>query len=181
MILFCFGGYMKKFVIIFAILICFTLSACGAGDVGSAEYMAEKQKISEASSIAENEPEPTWSNDLDGLAECFEWHSYVLKDTKSQTIADVIGANEGVRYKAQVGKSNFYVELYSYDPNNLNDKASLVINEIQQTGQLTMIDYSVPAIMSNNNKYMMIYSDTSSDELNLNTKQEAIDTFIIFQ
>ncbi len=173
---------MKKSVIfIFAIVICFILSACGAGDVGSAEYMAEKQKISEASSATESEPEPIWTNDFTGLTECFEWHSYVLKDTKSQTLAGVIGADEGVRYKAQVGKSNFYVELYSYDPNNLNDKASSIINEIQQTGQFTMMDYSVSAVMSNNNKYMMIYSDTSNDELNLNTKQEVIDTFVTFQ
>lgn len=167
-------------VLLIAGILCFALSGCGAGDVGSAEYMAQKQRESEAAANANSESEPSWSADFAGLTGCFEWRGYVIPDSKTETLASVIGATEGYRYRSQVGKSQFNVELYSFDPSNLDETASSIINEIEETGKFTMIDSEIQAEVSNNRKYMMIYTDPSSDEFNITMKQTVTETLLLF-
>lgn len=166
----------RYFLILTALALLFTTTACGAGDLGSPGYMAEKQRENEFAASTEEEVEPIWSADFNGLLDCFEWHGYVQADTKSETLANIIGASEGYRYRSQVGKSQFYVELYYFDQENLNETANNIISEILETGHFHMLETEVPATLSSNKKYMMVYNDQSSDEFNLNIKQEAIDT-----
>lgn len=169
----------RYFLILTALALLFTTTACGAGDLGSPEYMAEKQHENELQNSTVEE-EPLWSANFEGLLECFEWHGYVQEDTKTETLANIIGASEGYRYKSQVGRSQFYVELYYFDPEKLNETSNNIISEILETGSFHMLETEVPATLSSNKKYMMVYNDQSSDEFNLNTKQEAIDTVVNF-
>lgn len=171
---------MKNYVIAIMATSFFIFSACGAGDIGSSSYMNSKKQADE-SLVTIQEPEPEWSPDLDGLCACFEWRKYVDPSTKKETLANVIGAQKGVEYVANVADSKFDVELYYYDLDNLNEVANSYVDEIKTTGSFTLLGNSVPAFISNNNKYMMIYTDTSSKEENLKIRQQVIDLFVNFQ
>lgn len=164
---------MKKFLLsIFAVLLCLlSVSACGAGDVGSAEYMAAKQQEQEQTNTpveqSQLNSDPVWSNDFNGLLECFEYRGYVNADTKKATLADVIGAKEGYKYISKVGKNQFEIELYYFDVDNLSDKANNILNEINETGYFNMLDVNLKAVVSNDFKYMMIYKNKAEEQESL--------------
>ena len=59
------------------------------------------------------------------------------------------------------------IELYEYDLNNLNDTAKSVINSVKKDGSFVILDLpAVTAYLSDNGKYMMIYTDNSIDKKN---------------
>lgn len=76
---------------------------------------------------------------------------------------EVIGAISGYRFTIALDGGNALVELYEYDPDNLNDTAKRIISEVKEDGTFNMLDISdVAAELSDNDKYLMIYNDSKS-------------------
>lgn len=74
--------------------------------------------------------------------------------------AQVIGAVTGYRFTTKVKDTAVTIELYEYDKDNLGTDAKNVISEVEKDGQFNMLDYQmVPATLSDNGKYLMIYRD----------------------
>lgn len=74
--------------------------------------------------------------------------------------AQVIGAVTGYRFSTKVKDSTAVIELYEFDKDNLNTDAKNVISEVEKNGQFNMLDFQmVPAVLSKNGKYLMIYRD----------------------
>ncbi len=161
---------MKKYLLsIFAVLLCLlSVSACGAGNVGSAEYMAAKQQEQEQANTpleqSQLNSEPVWSNDFNGLLDCFEYRGYVNADTKTPTLANVIGAKDGYKYISKIGKNQFEIELYYFDIDNLSDKANNILTQVNETGYFDMLDVNLKAVVSNDFKYMVIYKNKAEDQ-----------------
>ncbi|MGN0550597.1 MAG: hypothetical protein ACI4I4_02000 [Acutalibacteraceae bacterium] len=83
-----------------------------------------------------------------------------LPESGVEMASDVIGAKTGYRFEASVNNDKITVELYEYDPENLNDDAKRIISEVKENGEFNMLDYAkVPAQISKNGKYMVIYND----------------------
>ena len=88
-----------------------------------------------------------------------------------------------MRYSGvRVGSSVFNIELYQYDPNNLNETAQRYLDEVKSTGKITVLENfdSISAMLSDNGKYLLIYSDGSTDEENLQYKakvEEVVKTY----
>ena len=97
--------------------------------------------------------------------------------------ADVIGAQVGYRFTTELNSSAITLELYEFDTENLNDDAKSVISQVEKDGQFNMLDFSmVPATMSDNGKYMMIYRDNkvtgdNPDEQNVQRKEDVTKIF----
>ena len=74
--------------------------------------------------------------------------------------AQVIGAVTGYRFTTKVKDSAVTIELYEFDKDNLNQDAKNVISEVREKGYFNMLGYQdVPAELSKNEKYMIIYRD----------------------
>ena len=74
--------------------------------------------------------------------------------------AQVIGAVTGYRFTTKVKDSNVTIELYEFDKDKLNEDAQKVISEVKEKGYFNMLGYQdVPAELSDNEKYMIIYRD----------------------
>ena len=74
--------------------------------------------------------------------------------------AQVIGAVTGYRFTTKVKDSNVTIERYEFDKDKLNEDAQKVISEVKEKGYFNMLGYQdVPAELSDNEKYMIIYRD----------------------
>lgn len=160
---------MKKiWAISIAAALALSLTACGAGNVTSASSAAgssssQAAPVSSAAAIDAG----SVSDDLAGLQKYLVSGASV-SGTAEKMRYDIIGAKSGVRYKysAANGKDNVTLELYEFDPSNLNSKAQEVISSVKSSGKFTLLGQQVGAVLSKNGKYLMIYKNTMSDSAN---------------
>lgn len=118
----------------------------------------------------------SYDKSLEGLAEYFNDLGYISneKDKTAKMEAKLIGAKKGNRYSYNTAR----VELYVFDTKNPNETADTVIDSVERDGSFTLYDKKIEAFLSDNRKYLMIYTDsaigddTSSDAYK--TKQAAI-------
>ncbi len=109
-----------------------------------------------------------YKDNLDGLCNYFAAKEYIAtKDNKideskmTKMDASLIGAKEGRKFVTPYG-ANVTLELYEYDTENPNDKANEIISSVKETGKFVILDLpEVEAYMSDNGKYLMIYTDSS--------------------
>ena len=57
------------------------------------------------------------------------------------------------------------MELYEYDPANLNETAQKVIDSVKKDGKFEFMQTDVNAVLSDSGKYLMIYTDTAGGEV----------------
>lgn len=176
---------MKKFLtfILLSAIFVFCLSACGEGDVGDKSYMDSQSAASQVSSQAETSQaqdtaEMEKKPGIDALADYFIAQGLIKEDSKTEVAPQVIGAEKGCRYTAQVGSSTFNIEFYEFDVNKLNETAEKTLSSIRETGQFEILNTKVSATISINGKYVMVYGDTSEDENNVAEKEKNTDIFL---
>lgn len=154
----------KLWILSLAAALAVLLSACGAGDVGGVSSQAASSSAS--SSASSQLGQDGVEDNLKGL-EKYLTANASFTGTPSVMRADVIGAKQGDRYQfGYNGKNNVTVELYEYDPSNLNDKAQKAISDVKSTGKITILDQQVSAVLSDSGKYLMIFQNSATDDQN---------------
>ena len=172
-------------VLLSAVICMGSLTACGmGGEVSSAVSGTESGS---ASSALTPKAESEVADSLDGLAEFMLTNGYVSGE-KAEMKGDFIGAKEtGYKYlfSAAGGTSNVRVELYEYDPENLNDTAKAVLESVKANGSFDLIGQTVTgAYISNSGKYLMLYVDTSLNDgaaENIELRDKAVKAFQEFK
>ena len=169
---------MKRFI---AAILCVGLIAavstgCAYKDALSKDNTATTQATdATGSSATADEPKPAdFKDNLEGLISYFTELEYLaMKDGKldesSVTVMDasLIGAKEGKKFVTAYGGKAITIELYEYDLKNLNDTAKTVIESVKNSGEFTILDLpSVKAYLSDDEKYLLIYTDSSIDDAN---------------
>lgn len=187
----------KLSLLTMALVLALTLSACGgvAGPQLGTLALPTEPPVSGASAAAgASQPETVVKeiyledskveDTLDGLCEFLEGNYAVMGEedqlTKEEMSYQEIGAKGGYRYKFMFGKSAVQVEVYEFDLKSLNEKATTCLNEVKEKGAFTILNKEVPAILSDNGKYMMIYSDTSTEQQNTAQKERVEKLFRAF-
>lgn len=179
---------MKKIIaaILCAGLIAVFTAGCSVPDA------LENTETTQIASDSQKETTPEikstdYDDSLKGLAEYFAKKGY-LENNKDKTVkmdASLIGADEGNKY---VSGKTITVELYSYNPSKLNDTAKKIIESVKKDGTFTILDLDPSeAYLSDNGKYLMVYTDTAIDKnkpdkksSNYIKKQEVIDSLKAF-
>lgn len=169
---------MKRFI---AAILCVGLIAavsagCAYKDALSKDNTATTRATeATGSSATADEPKPAdFKDNLEGLISYFTELEYLaMKDGKldesSVTVMDasLIGAKEGKKFITAYGGKAITIELYEYDLKNLNDTAKTVVESVKNSGEFTILDLpSVKAYLSNNGRYIMVYTDASIDDAN---------------
>lgn len=174
---------MKKIVcaILVSALVLSTLTACGTGDVGDSEYMASQQAAENNAAQQQTDEymanAPAKEPGLESMKSYFVYNGYVVSGTEQEVAEDMIGAINGIRYSATFGSSVFTVELYEYDTSNLSDTAKKIIDEINTTGSFIMLGQNIPAEISDNGKYLMVYTDASVEQANIDHHTQVSNVF----
>lgn len=167
---------MKKF---FAALLCAGLivtafAGCGYKDALDNQQSSQVSESEVQETTVPKADEKDYDDSFDGLCNYFAKLGYIdTKDGEIDTSKEVtmdsslVGSENGKKFKATYNGKQVTVELYSYDPNNLNDTAKGVIDSIKKDGTFSILELDpVTAYMSDNGKYMMIYTDSSIDKNN---------------
>lgn len=169
---------MKKSVII-AVCALTVLSLTGCAQNGT-----QLENIDTTVAVASDKVNMSdFKNDLEGLEGYFIKLNYIPANTQpTKMLSKVIGAVDGDRYIFSVNKSNVSVELYEYEPDALSDEGKRVMNEVKENGEFHVFgdksidgDVTFPATLSDNGKYLMIYTDGNNSEANQNQKKAAIE------
>jgi hypothetical protein len=171
---------MKKiWILAAAAALLMTVTACGAGDVGgvSSEASASQGEESSTPAVSESDVE----DNLAGL-QAYLTGNELISGEPQEMRADIIGAISGVRYQFSYnGKNNITVELYEFDPENLNDTAQEVLDSVKANGEFTLMEQQIPAVLSENGKYLMIYKDTVTEEENQEYAEKVANLFREFK
>ena len=130
-----------------------------------------------------------YQNNLAGLEEYLVKLQYIPDKTEpTKMMYSVIGAVAGDRYIFNVNNSGVLIELYEYEPDKLNEDAKRVLNEVKENGAfhvfgIESIDGNVtyPATLSDNEKYLMIYTDNNNSEDNQNQKKRVTEAVKAFE
>lgn len=167
---------MKK--IIAAILGAVTVVSL-AGCAGSGQSL---EKLSTGSAPdADTIKASDYTNNLEGLEKYLVALDYIPKKSEpTEMLSNVIGAKSGHRYNFIVDNATVIVELYEYDTDNIGEEGKRVIDEIKTNGEFyvfgkdTKLDgnEAYPADLSDNGKYLLIYTDTSTDIANVQRKAD---------
>lgn len=181
---------MKK-VWILAAAAMLLVAAAGCGNDVQTDSQGNVVSAVSSSTTSEVQTESTqpsgdatsYDNTLEGLASYMKDLGYIEKDyTAPSTLgltasnsnimqAQIIGAVSGKRYTGSYdGSDNVTIELYEYDPANLDETGEKVLQQIKEKGTFTVFDTDVEAYLSSNSKYVMVYKDT---ELSTNTNKES--------
>ena len=152
---------MKRLLVLgLSILLVLSLAACGATTEQLPTLALPESSASsgEESSAAQEEPaavsDADYEDNLDGLCQYMET-CYAVTGEPVEMAYDIIGAVAGVRYRFQYNGVTLQVEFYEFDLDNLGEP-----------GEFTMLDDQVPSLLSDNGKYMMIYTDADDSEEN---------------
>lgn len=172
---------MKRFI---AAILCVGLIAavstgCAYKDALSKDNTATTQATEATGNAAtvDEVEEKNFEDNLNGLSNYFAKKGYITTkdgkiDESTVTVMDasLIGAKEGKKYATSYGGKAITIELYEYDVrnlNNLNDTAKTVIESVKNSGEFTILDLPpVKAYLSNNGRYIMVYTDASIDDAN---------------
>ena len=162
---------MKK--IIAAILGAVTVVSL-AGCAGSGQSL---EKLStESAPDADTIKASDYANNLEGLEKYLVALDYIPKKSEpTEMLSNVIG-----RYNFIVDNATVIVELYEYDTDNIGEEGKRVIDEVKKNGEFyvfgedTKLDgnEAYPADLSDNGKYLLIYTDTSTDISNVQRKAD---------
>lgn len=177
---------MKKSILIVAsIIMAATITACGAGNINMAGQVvtssAPAPEQDASSQVSQAPVAKNYEKNLSGLVQSMKDKNYITGEPFTMK-ASFIGAKEGVKYEAVLDKTKFNVELYEYDTAALDANAKKMIEEVKTTGKFTILaSQPVPAVLSDNSKYLMVYGDTSELEANTARRQEVEALFKAYQ
>jgi hypothetical protein len=196
---------MKKLIAAILSICCVAAVACGCGYTDALDQQRSATQATEAQSTedeaVDNVNAADFEDSFDGLCEYFNKKLYtVAKETDTPSVTEMdaalIGAVQGKKYALTYNGTSITVELYEYDPENLNDTANEVISSVKTDGTFTIkSEYegetlelpAVTAYLSDNGKYLMIYTDSSINAENPDTtsdsythREEVIENFKAF-
>lgn len=182
-----------------ALALALTLTACTGtveqlptldlGTSSSAVSSGESGVSSGVESGTESQPEAAqpdpvsdkdFDDTLDGLCQYLEANRGVTGEP-TEMAYETIGAVGGFRYRFHLNGSTVQVEVYEYDVENLDEQGQVCWDSVKSQGFFTLLDKEIPATLNENGKYMMIYTDTSTNEANVSQKERVMDLFLGFK
>lgn len=180
---------MKKILItaIAAILITASFASCYDPDAGVRGKGGESATIAETTAGSTKETKPKkkvvsdkkYEDNFEGLRDFMKDSGYIKTDDKNNITkmqANLIGAEKGYKY----ADGDTRVELYSFNLKAENDTRDKVIESVKKDGSFTLYSETIPAYLSDNGKYLMVYTNPAADDKNSDaykTKQNAIKAF----
>lgn len=127
-----------------------------------------------------------YADNLDGLIDYFKNIGYILcpengasSATSVETTlnANVINAKSGKRFQFTYEGSTVTMELYEFYTGE-NATPSDAVEQVKQNGKFDVLGIDqFEAYISDNEKYMLVYTDKDDDEENVQRKNDVINLF----
>ncbi len=176
----------KAMIIAAAAVLVLSCAACGPGDVpvsgtnssaSSAASAASSAAPSQAASSAVSVNPAKYSDNLKGLLN-YMGDSHYIEGSGVELEYELIGAKGGRRYTKTISKnSTETIELYEYDLKSPNATAKKILDEVKQSNSFTLFEKKIPACLSSNGKYLMVYKDSANGSTVSSRQKEIIEKF----
>lgn len=179
--------YMKR--VLAALLCAGLLLVFASGCMGTGVNQEDIATGDEASSLEAKD----YNDDFEGLCNYFAAYGYINPKDTSTTIdmdAALVGAEIGKKFTAKRIKDtdvkNITIELYAFNTEKLPATADEIIASVKKDGTFSILELpEVHAYLSDNGKYMMIYTDkgldeTKTDSVNYEYREEVLEKFKAF-
>lgn len=181
--------FMKR---VFAALLCAGLIMIFASGCFGGQQTANPEDIATGDEARSLEA-ADYNNDFEGLCNYFAAHGYINpKDSTKATEMDasLIGAEIGKKFTAvkinDKDVKNITIELYEFNTEKKKSTADEVIASVKSKGAFSILELpEVKAFLSDNGKFMMIYTDKGLDESktdsdNYKWREEVLEKFKAF-
>lgn len=145
-------------------------------ETSAVESGGESSQVSQEETELQVVPHTEFEDTIDGLCEFLTANKAVAGDP-TEMAYETIGAVEGYRYRFTFGSGTVQVEVYAYDLENLSEEATKVLDSVKETGTFQMLDKEVSAVLSDNGRYLMIYTDAGKSEQNTQQKERVEELF----
>ena len=151
------------------------VAAAGCGGMTSAPVVATSDE-------AQSKNASDYENTYAGLCNYLLAHGYInpLEDNKNITFTEMdyslVGASQGNKFTCQMeGMSNVTIEIYDFTKSASPDE---VYNSVKKDGKFSILGLDeVNAYLSDNGKYMMIYTDSNINWNNPDKNSKNYKTF----
>lgn len=171
----------KLLVVLMAVVLCLSMTACMANKtpgVASLEVSApaaEGEEAPAAPSTAE------YDKDIQGLCAYME-ACKVTAGERIQMEYGVIGALNGYKYTYTYEGSQVQLEVYEFPTENISADAQNVIDSVKKDGAFKLLDNTIPAMLSANDRFMLIYTDerAKKEDANKAHKEHVVECFNTF-
>lgn len=116
---------------------------------------------------------------FDGFVQYMTDYNFISGEGTDLT-ASAIGAKEGKRYTVSLGTTRFFVELYMYEDTS-SELAVKTIENARKDGSFHLYDSTESATrntlaaVSEDGRFLMLYTDASENEKNIALKNAAAD------
>lgn len=179
---------MKKIFSIVAVVLISAVAFAGCNTTSQTSSDGEGSSTSSVSSDEASETEivnaEDYSRDFEGFVQYMTDGGYISGDGTALS-ASAIGAVQGERFTVGSGTSKFYVELYEFDVENMNDTASATVSDAKADGTFNLYGdltatQNTLAVATEDGRFLMLYTDSSTSEGNLDAKQKAADAVLSF-
>ena len=167
---------MKKRVLLIvaamSLLVAVGLTGCGGTTVEDPNAVSNTSSAPVSSMAMSDVTE----DNLNGLLTYLKGNGAINGETKEMK-PEMIGAVDGKMIQVIYGDQTALAEIYEFDKNNLNDQANQVLENARNNGKFTSMDGELTAVLSNNEKYLLIYKDVYTDETNGPIQQRFVTLF----
>lgn len=160
----------KLLAVALAAVLCLSFTACAANTT-SISTLETSSTASEGETVTDKDP-AGYDSDLQGLCKYFEDNG-LTSGEKVQMSYDVIGALNGYKYTYRYNESNVQLELYEYPTEALSETAQSVVDSVRENGTFTILDSTVPAQLSADGHFLMIYTDAKAEKDEVNKAHKA--------
>lgn len=169
---------MKKIILFsaFALSMC-VVSGCGGNvSTNNLSVIEDKEVVTPI-----NQDE--YPDDINGLENYLKAENAILGNGIEMS-SQFIGAKSGRKYNFKYNNSLVTVELYDFGDENydkLSEESTDIIQNVKNTGNLKLLEREVPAVISDSGRYLMIYSDKSSESKNAEKENKTKEIFKSFK
>lgn len=121
-----------------------------------------------------------YDDDIQGLCKYLE-DCKAAAGEKVQMSYDVIGAENGYKYVYRYADSAVQLEVYEF-PAELSETAKALLDAVRADGTFKVLDNTVPGYLSNDGRFLLIYTDAKSEKEDANKthKEHVLECFNTF-
>lgn len=167
---------MKKILpIILCAAIVFSVSGCMGG--GNQLQALSSDNVPKADSVKTDD----YKDNLEGLEKYLKKRAFLPNSEPTEMAYSMIGAIGGHRYMFSFNNSAVTAEFYEFDLKKLNDDAKKTIDSVKKNGEFEILGMSTKATLSDNGKYLMVYTDNSGEETNTTRTKDVLNAFKTFK
>lgn len=162
--------------------LCLSMVGCAAQQTTTLEKLETSAAPAEGEEISAELKDPAnYDDDIQGLCKFME-DCKVTAGERVQMEYGVIGAVNGYKYAYTYDGSNVQLEVYEFAQEGLSETAQSVIDSVKTNGSFVLLDNTIPAKISANGRYMLIYTDEKAEKEDSNKahKQHVLDCFETF-